>query len=73
MFVFVDVPNEPTQCGPHIFRWRQHLTVKNQAGDFLKWKGKEKIALGSDKTRARRASTVRGWVKWILELPMAML
>ena len=44
LFVFVDVPNEPTQCGPHIFRWRQHLTVKNQAGDFLKWKGKEKIA-----------------------------
>ena len=32
-------------------------------------KGNEKMALGSDKTRGRRASTVRGWIEWILMLP----
>lgn len=36
-------------------------------------KGKEKIAVGSDTTRRRRASSVRGWIEWILELPMAMV
>ena len=36
-------------------------------------KGNEKMALGSDKTRKRRASTVRGWIEWILELPMTMV
>jgi len=36
-------------------------------------KGNEKIAVGSDTTRKRRASSVRGWIEWILELPMAMV
>ncbi len=36
-------------------------------------KGNEKIAVGSETTRRRRASSVRGWIEWILELPMAMV
>ena len=32
-------------------------------------KGNEKMALGSSETRKRRASTVRGWIEWILMLP----
>lgn len=32
-------------------------------------KGSERIAVGSDTTRNRRASTVRGWIEWILMLP----
>ncbi len=35
---------------------------------FIMDKGSEKIAVGSDKTRNRRASTVRGWIEWILML-----
>ena len=36
---------------------------------FIMGKGSEKIAVGSDTTRERRASTVRGWIEWILMLP----
>ena len=32
-------------------------------------KGNEKIAQGSETTRRRRASSVRGWIEWILMLP----
>ena len=32
-------------------------------------RGSKKIASGSDETRRRRASTVRGWIEWILMLP----
>ena len=31
-------------------------------------KGSEKIARGSETTRERRASSVRGWIEWILQL-----
>ena len=35
---------------------------------YIMSKGNEKIAVGSDTTRRRRASTVRGWIEWILML-----
>ena len=33
-------------------------------------KGNERIAVSSDTTRRRRASSVRGWIEWILMLPV---
>ena len=35
---------------------------------YIMCQGNEKIAIGSDTTRERRASTVRGWIEWILML-----
>ena len=36
---------------------------------YIMCRGNEKMALGSSETRRRRASTVRGWIEWILMLP----
>ena len=36
---------------------------------YIMCEGNEKMALGSGETRRRRASTVRGWIEWILMLP----
>ena len=40
---------------------------------YIMCQGNEKMAVGSDKTRERRASTVKGWIEWILRLPMTMV
>ena len=40
---------------------------------YIMCQGNKKMAVGSNQTRERRASTVRGWIEWILRLPMTMI
>jgi hypothetical protein len=52
-----------------IFFDKAQAPTKEEIVSIMK-NGTEKISIGSDSTRMRRASTVERWLEWIIELPM---